>query len=284
MTITLRSVKRSLPHVILLGYLIVTLYPFLFVLFSSIKSDNQAIASNPFGFPSSFHFENYYDAWVNAKISVYFFNSLYISTLCAIATIIFSSMGAFAITRMRYLKISKGLYQFILIGMLIPGNALLLPIYKMLNDLVFFGHAVLGTHMALILPYTAGAIPFTVIILSAFMRSIPSEIEEASVMDGLSAKGVFTKMILPITIPALVTVFIINFISNWNEFLMANFFISTDELRTLPVGMVGFRDIYNTNYAQMSAGIVYSILPVMIIYAVLQKQIIEGLTAGGVKG
>ncbi|WP_405083505.1 carbohydrate ABC transporter permease [Paenibacillus psychroresistens] len=284
MTMTLRSLKKSIPHILLLGYLVVILYPFLFVLFSSVKSDNQAIASNPFGFPSSFHFENYYEAWVNAKISVYFFNSLYIATLCSIVTIVFSSMGAYAITRMRYLKLSKGMYQFILIGLLIPGNALLLPIFIMLKDMVVFGQPILGTHMALILPYTAGAIPFTVIILSAFMKSIPSEIEEASVMDGLSAKGIFTKIIIPITIPALVTVFIINFIGNWNEFLLANFFISTDELRTLPVGMVGFRDIYNTNYAQMSAGIVYSILPVMIIYAVLQKQIIEGLTAGGVKG
>lgn len=285
MTMTLRSVKKSIPHILLLAFLIATLYPFLFVLFSSVKSDNQAIASNPFGIPSSFHFENYYEAWVNAKISVYFLNSLYISTLCAIATIIFASMGAFAITRMRYLKISKGLYQFILIGLLIPGNALLLPVFIMFNKMEgVFGHPILGTHLALILPYTAGAIPFTVIILSAFMRSIPGEIEEAAVMDGLRAKGVFTKIIMPITIPALVTVFIINFIGNWNEFILANFFISTDELRTLPVGMVGFRDIYNTNYAQMSAGIVFSILPVMIIYAVLQKQIIEGLTAGGVKG
>jgi raffinose/stachyose/melibiose transport system permease protein len=276
---TIRAMKKSVSHIILLAYLIAILYPFLFVLFSSLKSDNQEIASNPFGFPSTFHFENYVEAWVNAKISVYFFNSLYIATLCSIATIIISSMAAFAITRMRYSKLSKGMFQFILIGMLIPGNALLLPIYILLKDV-----SILGTHLALIIPYTAGAIPFTVIILSAFMRSIPSELEEASVMDGLSAKGVFAKIILPISVPAVITVFIVNFIGNWNEFLLANFFISTDELRTLPVGMVGFRDAYNTNYAQMSAGIVYSVVPVMVIYAVLQKQIIEGLTAGGVKG
>jgi raffinose/stachyose/melibiose transport system permease protein len=279
MTMTIRSMQKSISHIILLAYVIVILYPFVFVLFSSVKSDNQAIASNPFGFPSSFHFENYYEAWVNANISVYFLNSLYIATLCSIATIIFAAMASFAITRMRYWKLSKGMYQFILIGMLIPGNALLLPIFIMLMDA-----GILDTHLALIIPYTAGAIPLNVIILSAFMRSIPSELEEAAVMDGLSAKGVFAKIIFPLTIPALVTVFILNFISNWNEFLLANFFISTDELRTLPVGMVGFRDTYNTNYAQMSAGIVYSVVPVMIIYAVLQKQIIEGLTAGSVKG
>jgi len=225
-----------------------------------------------------------YCAWIQeiaAQLRQFY---MYIATLCSIATIVISSMASFAITRMRFWKWSKGMYQFILIGMLIPGNALLLPIYIMLKDAVIFGQPVLGTHMALILPYTAGAIPFTVIILSAFMRAIPSELEEASVMDGLSAKGIFAKIVMPITVPALVTVFIVNFIGNWNEFLMANFFISTDELRTLPVGMVGFRDIYNTNYAQMSAGIIYSIVPVAIIYAVLQKHIIEGLTAGSVKG
>jgi raffinose/stachyose/melibiose transport system permease protein len=276
---TVRSLKKSVNHIILLAYLVVILYPFVFVLFSSLKSDNQAIASNPFGLPATFHFENFYEAWVNAKISVYFWNSLYISILCSIASIVFAAMASFAITRMRYWKLSKGVYQFILIGMLIPGNALLLPIFILLMN-----GGILDRHLALIIPYIAGAIPLNVIILSAFMRSIPSEIEEAAVMDGLSAKGVFAKIIFPLTIPALVTVFILNFIGNWNEFLLANFFISTDELRTLPVGMVGFRDTYNTNYAQMSAGIVYSVVPVMIIYAVLQKQIIEGLTAGSVKG
>ncbi|MNI79626.1 L-arabinose transport system permease protein AraQ [compost metagenome] len=84
--------------------------------------------------------------------------------------------------------------------------------------------------------------------------------------------------------PAIVTVFIINFLGNWNEFLLANYFLSSEELRTLPVGMVGFRDAYNTNYAQMSAGIIFSVLPVMIIYAILQEKIIEGVTAGSVKG
>ncbi len=279
MTISFRSLKKSMSHIVLLAYVVVILYPFVFVVFSSVKSDNQAIASNPFGFPSSFHFENFHEAWVNASINVYFMNSLYIATLCSVATIIFAAMASFAITRMRYGKLSKGMYQFILIGMLIPGNALLLPIFIMLMDA-----EILDTHLALIIPYTAGAIPLNVIILSAFMRSIPGELEEAAVMDGLTAKGVFLRIIFPLTIPALVTVFILNFIGNWNEFLLANFFISTDELRTLPVGMVGFRDTYNTNYAQMSAGIVYSVVPVMVIYAVLQKQIIEGLTAGGVKG
>jgi raffinose/stachyose/melibiose transport system permease protein len=275
----MRTIKNVIPHILLMSYLLIILYPFLFVFFSSVKTDNQAIAANPFGFPKAFQFDNYVNAWVNAKISTYFLNSLYIGVLAACLTILFAAMMAFAVTRMKFGKISFFIFQLILLGMLIPNNALLLPIYKMMRQLNF-----LNTHLALIVPYVANAIPFTVIILAAFMRSLPNEIEEAAVIDGLGPSGMFVKIIVPLVIPALVTVFIINFLGNWNEFLLSNYFISTDKLKTLPVGMVGFRDAYNTNYAQMSAGIVFSVLPVILMYAVLQKQIIEGVTAGSVKG
>lgn len=275
----MRSLKKLIPHIFLMGYLLIILYPFLFVLFSSVKSNNQAIASNPFGLPSSIMFDNYVNAWVNAKISTYFWNSLWIGIVAAVISILFAAMMAFAVTRMRYKKISAIVFQLILIGMLIPNNSLLLPIYGIMRNL-----NILDTPYALLLPYVANAIPFTVIILAAFMRSLPGEIEEAAVIDGLRPAGLFARIILPLTVPAIVTVFIINFLGNWNEFLLANYFISSNELKTLPIGMVGFRDAYNTNYAQMSAGIVFSVLPVMIIYAILQEKIIEGVTAGSVKG
>ncbi|MEK3792451.1 carbohydrate ABC transporter permease [Paenibacillus sp. FSL R7-0204] len=274
-----RPLKKSLPHIALLGYLVIVLFPFLFVLFSSVKKDNNAIALNPFGIPKSFEWSNYVEAWVNAKISTYFFNSLYISVLASVVSILLASMFAFAVTRMRQGKWNAILFSLVLIGMLIPNNALMLPIYTIVRKL-----HILNTHWALIIPYIANAIPFTIIILAAFMRSLPSEIEEAAVMDGLKAPGIFAKIIVPLTVPAMVTVFIVNFLGNWNEFLLANYFLSNDELRTLPVGMVQFRDQYQMNYAQMSAGIVYSVVPVIVIYAVLQEKIIEGVTAGSVKG
>ncbi|MEK3878777.1 carbohydrate ABC transporter permease [Paenibacillus sp. FSL M7-0420] len=274
-----RLLKKSLPHIALLGYLVIVLFPFLFVLFSSVKKDNNAIALNPFGIPKSFEWSNYVEAWVNAKISTYFFNSLYISILASVVSILLASMFAFAVTRMRQGKWNTILFSLVLIGMLIPNNALMLPIYTIVRKL-----HILNTHWALIIPYIANAIPFTIIILAAFMRSLPSEIEEAAVMDGLKAPGIFARIIVPLTVPAMVTVFIVNFLGNWNEFLLANYFLSNDELRTLPVGMVQFRDQYQMNYAQMSAGIVYSVVPVIVIYAVLQEKIIEGVTAGSVKG
>ncbi|MDP4096770.1 carbohydrate ABC transporter permease [Paenibacillus sp. P96] len=274
-----RAKTLWLPHTLLMMYLLVILFPFLFVLFSSVKTDNNAIALNPFGIPQEFAFSNYVEVWVKAKIGVYFFNSLYISTLSAAVSILIGAMLSFAVTRMRYPRAGRAVFGLALIGMLIPNNSLLLPIYLLVRKL-----GVLDTHWALIIPYTANAIPFTIIVLAAFMRSLASELEEAAVMDGLRAPGIFAKIVIPLMIPAMVTVFIVNFLGNWNEFLLANYFLSTDQLRTLPVGMVQFRDQYQMNYAQMSAGIVYSILPVLLMYAVLQKRIMEGLTAGSVKG
>ncbi|WP_340013667.1 carbohydrate ABC transporter permease [Paenibacillus sp. FSL K6-1318] len=274
-----KSLKSSIPHVLLMLYLIAILFPFLFVIFSSFKQDNNEIALNPFGLPTTWEFNNYVEAWVNAKIGTYFWNSLYISVLSSACTIALGAMFAFAVTRMRHPRWSLFLYSLILAGMLIPNNALMLPIYLLVRKM-----GILDTHLALIVPYVANAIPFTIIILAAFMRSLPGEIEEAAVMDGLRAPGIFAKIVIPLTVPAIVTVFIVNFLGNWNEFLLANYFLSTDKLRTLPVGMVQFRDQYQMNYAQMSAGIVYSVVPVLVIYGILQEKIIEGVTAGGVKG
>jgi len=273
------AIKRTLPHFLLLVYVAIILVPFVFVVFSSLKESNIEIAEHPFSFPTKLYFENYVEAWVKAKISVYFFNSVYLAFSSAIVGVLLSAGTAFALTRMRFIGMSKLLYQFVLIGMLIPGNVLFIAQYLLVMKL-----GILNTHWALFLPYTAGALPISVLLIAAFMKSIPSELEEASIVDGLSSIGLFARIILPVTLPALVTVFIVNFLGSWNEYLLANFFISKDALRTLPTGMVGFRDAFQTKYTLICTGIVFSVTPVLILYAFLQEKIIEGITAGSVKG
>lgn len=275
----MNTIKKISPHIILLIYVIVVLFPFVFVLFSSLKQSNIEIAESPFGFPKSFYFQNYIDAWVKAKINVYFLNSVYLATTSALTGVLLSAATAYALVRMKFVKVSKAIYQFVLIGMLIPGNVLFIAQYILVMNM-----GILNTHWALYLPYTAGALPISVLLIAAFMKSIPNELEEAAIVDGLGAFKLFYKIILPLTLPALVTVFIVNFLGSWNEYLLANFFISKDELKTLPTGMVGFRDAFQTNYALISTGIVYSVTPVLILYAFLQEKIIEGVTAGSVKG
>jgi raffinose/stachyose/melibiose transport system permease protein len=273
------SIKKAVPHVVLLAYVAIILFPFVFVVFSSLKQNNVEIAQAPFALPKTLYFQNYVDAWVKAKIDVYFLNSAYLGISAAVVGVLLAAATSFALTRMKFIRSSKFIYQWVLIGMLIPGNALFIAQYLLMMKL-----KILNTHWALFLPYAAGALPFSILLISAFMKSIPNELEEAAIMDGLSSPGLFVRIILPLTLPALVTVFIINFLGNWNEYLLANFFINKDSLRTLPTGMVGFRDAYQMNYALICTGIVFSVAPVLLLYAFLQKQIIEGITAGSVKG
>lgn len=271
-------ITRTIPHIVLFIYLFITLYPLVWVFNSSFKK-NKEIIDSPWALPQSFTFSNYINAWTGSKVSIYFFNSLYISTLSAVAAILLASAAAFAITRMKFPAASKLISAILLLALLIPAGSLLVPLYMLLRQIHVY-----NTPFALILPYITFGLPITVFIVSAFLKSIPSELEEAGIMDGLSAYGLLWKIILPITMPTLVTVFILNFLNNWNEFIMANLFLAKEKLRTLPVGMVAFQDQLNMNYGGLCAAMMFSIIPVIIIYSVLQNRIIEGVTAGSVKG
>ncbi|MCR8644057.1 carbohydrate ABC transporter permease [Paenibacillus sp. N1-5-1-14] len=265
-------------HVFLWIYVIVTLYPILWAFQNSLKVSADVVA-DPFGLPTSLHIQNYFDVWVKAKVSTYFFNSFYIATTASVVSIVIAAMVAYAVTRMRYQLPAKIVKSFIGLALLLPGSFLLIPLFRLVSDL-----HIKDTPFAILFPYITFGIPLTMFIISAFLKSIPNDLEEAGVMDGLTAFGLFWRIILPLTLPALVTVFILNFLGNWNEFIMASFFITADKYRTLPVGMVAFRDSLNQNYGGLFAATMFSIIPVIIIYAFLQEKIIEGVTAGSIKG
>lgn len=280
----MRNHGKLLIHFVLVVYILVTIYPLFFAFINSFKTTIQVI-DNPFSIPLHLSFLNYINVWKSSKISTYFFNSLYISTLCSVVSIIVAAMVAYVISRMRYKFANKIIYMFLGFNLLIPGGFLLIPLYFLLVGMHFdqSSHAFIA-QLAIILPYITFGIPLTTFIIAAFMKLIPSELEEAGVMDGLGAFGLFWKLILPLTIPALVTVFILCYLGNWNEFIMANFFIVKDKFRTLPVGTAAFNDTLNKNYGGMFAATMFSIVPVIIIYAFLQERIIDGVTAGSIKG
>jgi raffinose/stachyose/melibiose transport system permease protein len=272
------SIKKSIPHLFLFSYVFVILYPMFFLLNTSFKKNSQ-IDTNPWGLPHPFTVNNYTYSFSNSKIGIYFFNSFFISTVSTLSTILLAIGIAFALTRMKYQSLSKYVYAILLLSLLIPSPALLIPLYRMVNWLHIY-----NTPFALIIPYTTFGIPLTVFVISAFLKSIPRELEEAGITDGLSVYGLLGRIILPLTMPTLVTVFILNYLGNWNEYVLANLFLSNDNLRTLPVAVVSFFNKFNTNYGALCASVMISITPVILIYSVLQKRIIEGVMAGSVKG
>jgi len=272
------KLRKGIPHLFLFVYVFIVLYPLFFLLNTSFKQNLQ-IDGDPWGLPDPFTLKNYIYSLSNSKIGIYFYNSLFISIVSTLATILLAICIAYAITRMKYPFLSKYVYAILLLSLLIPAPSLLIPLYRMVNWLEIY-----NTPLALIVPYTTFGIPLTVFVISAFLKSIPREMEEAGVMEGLSVYGLLGRIIMPLTLPTLVTVFILNYLGNWNEYVLANLFLSNDNLRTLPVAVVSFFNKYNTNYGALCASVMLSITPVILIYSILQKKIIEGVMAGSVKG
>ncbi|MCU6710546.1 carbohydrate ABC transporter permease [Paenibacillus sp. J5C_2022] len=273
-----RSRFRFLTHSLLVLYVLTVIYPLWFVVTTSMKN-NTELFNNPWSIPAKLDFSNYVNVFSNGFIWKNYLNSIYVGTVATVATILLSTAIAYALTRMQFKRLNKLVYGFLLIALLIPPASLLIPLYIMVKDFGLY-----NSHLALIIPYASFGIPLTVFIVSAFLKSIPLELEEAGVMDGLSTFGLLGRIVIPVTIPTLVTVFILNFISNWNEYIMANLFLSNQELRTMPVTVVYYADKFNMNYGAMTASIAISVLPVIVIYAIFQRSIIEGVTAGSVKG
>ena len=277
MEISRTKLKRSPLYLVLAICCVLSLYPLIWMLYSSFKS-NEDISNSVFALPSKLHFENYADAWATAKIGVYFINSVIVSIVAIIFTLLIGALAAFILSKFEF-KARKFVYTLFMIGMLIPLQSVLVPLFIQMRSL-----KLLDNHWSLILSYTAFGLPTTIFVLESFMRAFPDSIIEAAIMDGSSIPRVFFTIILPMSRPAIATITILNFLNNWKEFSFALTFITDENKKTLPLGLYNFLGAYTTNYSGLMAALVISSVPVVIIYLVLQEQIINGMTAGAVKG
>ncbi|NHW39247.1 carbohydrate ABC transporter permease [Paenibacillus aceris] len=267
------ALRGVIPHAVLVVYIGIILFPLVWVLNSSFKTNKEIIAF-PWSFPDEWLLSNYWNAWTGAHVSQYFTNSVVISLISAMMTLMLGTATSFALTRMKFPGLSKVINRVLLLALLVPAGSLLVPLYMLLRSMHLY-----NTPLALILPYITVGLPLTVFMISAFFKSIPSELEEAGIMDGLSIYGLLWRVLVPITVPPLIPVFMLNFLSNWNEFMMANLFLTKEKFRTLPVSMVAFYDQLNMNYGSLCASIMFSLIPVLLMYVILQKRIIECVKA-----
>jgi len=256
---------------------ITCLYPLVWLILNSFKT-NSELFSNPWGITPSPVFENYKTAWSAGKIGISFFNSVFVSLVSMVLTIIIASMAAFAITRLKW-KLSGKVLGFLLLGVMIPIHSTLIPLFLMFNKV-----RLTNNYLALILPYVAFALPTSVFILTGFMSTIPGEVEEAFIIDGGSMAGVFWKVIFPLSKSAIATISIFNFVSMWNELMFALIFMSDPAKMTLPVSLTRFKGQYSTNWTVQLAAIVIMVIPSVLVYLFLSDRIIESMTIGAVKG
>ncbi len=263
---------------LILGFLsVITLYCLVWMFYTSFKS-NQEISINIFALPTELHFENYVNAWQTAKIGVYLFNSVFVAVMAIILTVLFSAAAAFVLSKFSF-RLQKLIYSLFIIGMLIPLQSVLVPLFIQMRNL-----DLLNTQWSLIFSYTAFGLPITIFILESFMRAFPDAVIEAAIMDGCTIPRLFVRIILPMTRPAIATVTILNFLNNWKEFSFALIFINDDIKKTLPLGLYNFLGAYSSNYAELMAALTISSIPVIVLYLILQEQVIHGMTSGAVKG
>lgn len=253
------------------------LYPILWVFLSSIKTQKELIF-NPWGLPSTFTLKPYITVIAEYGLHLNVFNSLWITLISALVVILVSSMAAYGIIRMKW-KLNKYVFAFILLGIMVPGHATLIPVYLNLQGI----RGVLDDRVLLLIPYIAGGISQAVLILAGYFSTLSREIEEAAVMDGSSLIGVFFRIIIPISIPAIATVSIFSFISTWNELLYALVFLKSTSEQTIPVAILKFVGFYSTDWSKVLASISITMIPSILVYMVAQDRIVQGITDGAVK-
>ncbi|WP_409347074.1 carbohydrate ABC transporter permease [Paenibacillus sp. MBLB4367] len=267
--------------IVLLGLsiLFVTqIYPLFWLLTYSLKTNEEILSGSFFALPKSPQWSNYAGAFHSGNYLQLLFNSFFVTAVTMAAVIVLSSMVAYAISRFRW-RYGQAVMLVFLVGMMIPLQATLLPL------MVIFKHlGILNTHLSLILPYIAFSTPISVFILSGFMKTLPQEMEESAVIDGAGVYRTFWSIILPMSVPPIMTVCILTFISIWNEYILAATFLSSAKLKTLPFGVYSFVSQYSVNYGNIGAFLVMGAAPVILIYFALSEKITKGMAAGAVKG
>lgn len=271
------TVAKVLIYIFLVLMAILYLAPMLWVFNVSFKT-NAEIFTAPFALPKAPTLENFAFAWTAGRLGIATLNSFIVCVITLFLSMVIGSMAAFGIARMRW-RGSKLALTYFLTGMMIPVHCVLIPLFTRFAK-VHLTNSLSG----LVLPYLTFALPITIFIMVGFFEGIPNELIESACIDGATIYQIFFKVCLPLGKTGLFVTGLMTFVGNWNELLLAMVFISDDFKKTLPVSLSKFVGPYNTNYSQMFAAIIIAIVPTIIVYCMFSNQIVDGLTAGAVKG
>lgn len=274
------KVERVGKYLLYIGLAIVAviqIFPLIWLFLFSLKDNREIFSGSPFALPTEFRWQNYQKVW-EGGIGTYFWNSVWITALAILLTVILASMATFAITRMTW-KLSGLVLGLFMVGLMIPIHSSIIPLFSM-----FLNVNLIDSPWSIVITYTAYNLPITIMILLGFYYTFPREIEEAAIIDGCSIHRLFFKIVLPMTTPVLSTTVIINMIYNWNEFVFVNTFISSDKYKTLTVGIQNFVGQYMTDWGAIGATLIISVLPILVAFLFFSNKVVEGISASAIKG
>lgn len=269
-------IKNGFIQAVLVLNALIMLYPLVVMVLSSFKK-NAEIFTSPFALPQSFGFDNLQKVWEQTNFIRYMLNSFGVTAASIILILTFGTMAAYAIARYEF-RLGSAVLMFFISGMTVPLKLAIIPLFIQLDTL----HLV-DTYAGLVLVYVAMGLPSAVFIMTGFLRTLPRELEESARIDGASELRIMLKIMLPLARPAMVIVAIQNAVPIWNDFFFPLILITSDNLKTLPQGLTVFIGEFTTDWGVMFTGLTLAALPITLLYIVLSKQFIAGITQGAVK-
>jgi len=271
-----RRIPALLTAVGLLVVAALFFFPMVWMVLSSFKS-NAAIFASPFALPTSIDLGRWVEAWEVGQIGKYALNSAIVTGVSVLLILLLGAAAAFALSRYRFAGRAAILGLFAL-GLLLPLQSYFIAQSTLFNQL-----SITDTRLALIIPYTAMGLPLATYLLKVYLDALPEELFDAARIDGAGDFQLFRALALPLLRPGLATVAIFSALACWNEFLLALLYIQDDALKTIPTGLLAFSSRYVTDYALLFSALSIVTLPMIVIYVVFNRQIVEGITAGSLK-
>lgn len=268
----LRHLSR---HALLLAAALVWLAPVIVLVLVALRDISDFARYGALALPHAIRWANFSDAWTRG-VSTYLFNSVLITAIKVPAGVLVESMAAFALVFLPLPRRSLVL-GFFITGMIVPIQMTLVPLTILMKNL-----DLIDTRLGLFLMYMGFGIPFGILVMRGFFRRIPKDIVEAALIDGCSWFAIYARVIMPLALPAVASLLILDGIATWNEFILAQIFLHSDEVRTLPLGLIHFSSEYAIEYDQIAAAVLIGIVPIMLVYMFFQRYFVQGL-AGAVK-
>lgn len=269
-------IRHTPVYLVLAVYAIVIAYPLIWMVISSFKSSRE-IFGDPWGLPSVWLVQNYAQAW-DKGISGYFANSIVVTVASTLGTVVVAALCAYGMVRMSS-KLANIMLIVAMGGLVVAPQVSLIPLYRLLDAL-----GLLDSYWAMILPYVAFRLPMAIILIRSVFLAIPKELVDAATIDGCRSLGVLRHVYLPLSRSVLTTAAVLTAYFAWNEFLFAIVYVDSDDLRTIPAGLMSFRDALSTEWGVLLAGLVIAALPIIVFFIMLQRYFVAGVTAGSVKG
>lgn len=270
--------QRIMIVVALLVLVVNGVYPLVWIFLTSIKNELELTQVPITYFPQTPNFGNYAQVFQAQPFARFFLNSLVISSLSTILCVTIAAFTAYALARLR-LRYRRIISIVIVAASMFPIVSLIVPLFQIMRS---FGW--LNTYWSLVIPYATFSLPISTLVLTAFFQGIPEDLESAAMIDGCSRFGALWRVIVPLAAPGVVTAAILAFVNSWNEFLLALTFNSAPNMKTVPVGVMLYQGEFTFPWPLISAAIIITIIPIVVLILVFQRRIISGLTAGGVKG